>query len=131
PQAREAVERTREKDSQKMDARVDREPPRSPGQLRVAVEIPFHETSVWDRGVQIDRDVMCFRALKDSPVRRLVQKAAAGVTVDHRALEAELRDGPLEFLYRRPRIRRRQGRERGEARRVRLRRLVHEVVRFA
>jgi len=79
--------------------------------------------------VQVERHVERLGALEDHPVFLLVEETPPGVAVDHRALEAELGDAARELVGRCARVGRRERGESGETVRVRLDRLVREIVR--
>ena len=78
--------------------------------------------------MQVDRHAELLGALVDRPELLVVEEHAVGEPVQHRALEAELRDAALELVGRRRRIGGRQRREAGEARRIGLDGLVQPVV---
>src|SRR2546426_12656694 len=112
---RKGIEHPREDDAQEMAAGVHREAPAGARQLLVALEVGLHGVRVRQRWMQVDRYAERLRALEDRPVLALVEKAAARVPMDHRALEAELADATLELLRRGFRVRRWQRRKPGKA----------------
>src|SRR5271169_6340089 len=96
------VEYAAQDEAQALDRGLDREAPggtQDTGmRLRVILVIGLDDRWVRQRRMDIDRHVELGGPLPDRPEPLIVVKDAAGHAVDHRALEAELGDGALQFV---------------------------------
>ncbi len=113
------VEHARQHKADALRRGLDRKPPGGAQYARmllgVALVIGLDHRLLRQRRVDVDRHVQRLRPLVDRPEPLVVVKEAAGQAVDHRALEAELGDGALQFVGRGARIGGRQHGEPGEA----------------
>ncbi len=96
--------------------------------LRVIFVIGFDDRRVRQRRMDIDRHIELGGPFPDRPEPLIIVKDAAGHAVDHRAFEAELGDGALQFVGRGARIGGRHHGEGGKTIRVALNRLMKPVI---
>ena len=94
------VEQPGEDQPEEMRAGIHREAPGGHGKLAIALKVGLEHVGMRDRRVQINWYLQRLGTFEDRPVLSVIEKLSANVTIDHRALEAELGNGSLKLFRR-------------------------------